>query len=147
MQFELITIFPGFFAGPLDYGVVSRAIRKGVVSANTHDLRAFTHDRHRTVDDRPFGGGEGMVLKAQPIFECAESIGITPLAARDLTRESVILLAAGGKPFTQNIAHELSRPERITTICGRHEGVDERINHLLAKADLSEEDRAFLAGL
>jgi len=146
MRFELITIFPGFFAGPLDYGVVSRAIRKGVVSANTHDLRAFTHDRHRTVDDRPFGGGEGMVLKAQPIFECAESIGITQLAERDLTRESVILLAAGGKPFTQTIAHELSKLERITMICGRYEGVDERVNTLLCDRELSVGDYVLSGG-
>ena len=75
MRFDIVTIFPDFLAGPLDYGVLSRAIATGIVDVATHDLRTFTHDRHRTVDDRPFGGGEGMLLKPQPIFECVESLG------------------------------------------------------------------------
>ena len=75
MRFDILTIFPNFFTGPLDYGILSRALATGAVEVATHDLRSFTHDRHRTVDDRPFGGGEGMVLKAQPIFDCVESLG------------------------------------------------------------------------
>jgi len=75
MRFDILTIFPNFFTGPLDYGILSRALATGAVEVATHDLRNFTHDRHRTVDDRPFGGGEGMVLKAQPIFDCVESLG------------------------------------------------------------------------
>lgn len=146
MRFEIITIFPGFFEGPFQYGVVSRAIRNGVVAAQAHDLRAFTHDRHRTVDDRPFGGGEGMVLKPEPIFECADAIGVTPLPERDLARESVIVLSAGGKPFTQATAHELSKLERITMICGRYEGVDERVNSLLCDRELSIGDYVLSGG-
>ena len=78
MKFEIITIFPDFFRGPLDYGIVRRARESGLIEIGIHDLRAFAHDRHRTVDDRPFGGGEGMVLKPEPIFECLESLGVAP---------------------------------------------------------------------
>jgi len=112
MRFDILTIFPNFFTGPLDHGILSRAISSDIVQVATHDLRAFTHDRHRTVDDRPFGGGEGMVLKAQPIFDCVESLSTsgTAIAAkseRDLARQSVILLSAQGKRFTQATAHRL----------------------------------------
>src|SRR5580704_12453666 len=99
MRFDILTIFPNFFSGPLDHGILSRAIATGAVEVAIHDLRAFTHDRHRTVDDRPFGGGEGMVLKAPPIFECVESLGaegetgIAAKADRDLAKQSVILLS------------------------------------------------------
>src|SRR5580704_120880 len=98
MKFEIITIFPDFFRGPLDYGIVRRAREAGLVEIGIHDLRDFTHDRHRTVDDRPFGGGEGMVLKPEPIFECLESLKI---AARDErmkedAREAVVLLSPQG---------------------------------------------------
>ena len=81
MKFEILTIFPEFFRGPLEHGIVRRAREAGLIELSLHDLRAFTHDRHRTVDDRPFGGGEGMVLKPEPIFECAESLKVAP---RDL---------------------------------------------------------------
>ncbi len=84
MKFEIITIFPDFFRGPLDYGIVRRAREAGLIEIAIHDLRAFTHDRHRTVDDRPFGGGEGMVLKPEPIFECLESLGVRPREKRQL---------------------------------------------------------------
>ena len=82
MKFEILTIFPDFFRGPLDYGIVRRARETGLIEILIHDLRAFTHDRHRTVDDRPFGGGEGMVLKPEPIFECLESLGVAPREER-----------------------------------------------------------------
>src|SRR5579875_952090 len=101
MRFDIITLFPDFFRGPFDYGILHRALRDGKLAAQTHDLRQFTHDRHRTVDDRPFGGGEGMVLKPEPIFECVESLGVAPKPTRDLTRESVVLLSASGRRFTQ----------------------------------------------
>src|SRR5580693_10165314 len=104
MRFDILTIFPNFFSGPLDHGILSRAIATGAVEVATHDLRGFTHDRHRTVDDRPFGGGEGMVLKAQPIFECVESLGVAAKMERDRSRQSVILLSAQGKRFTQATA-------------------------------------------
>jgi tRNA (guanine37-N1)-methyltransferase len=113
MRFDILTIFPNFFAGPLDHGILSRAIATGAVEVAAHDLRAFTQDRHRTVDDRPFGGGEGMVLKAQPIFECVESLGVAAKVGRDTSRETVILLSAQGKRFTQAVAHRLAGLERV----------------------------------
>ena len=151
MRFDILTIFPGFFSGPLDHGILSRAITTGAVEVATHDLRSFTHDRHRTVDDRPFGGGEGMVLKAQPIFECVESLGAsgTPIAEkskRDLSRQSVILLSAQGKPFTQATARRLATLERVVLICGRYEGVDERVSDLLADEELSIGDYVLSGG-
>jgi tRNA (guanine37-N1)-methyltransferase len=151
MRFDIVTIFPNFFAGPLDHGILSRAIATGAVAVATHDLRAFTHDRHRTVDDRPFGGGEGMVLKAQPIFACVESLGASgpAIAAkpdRDLSRQSVILLSAKGRRFTQATAHRLAALDRVVLICGRYEGVDERVNHLLADQELSIGDYVLSGG-
>jgi tRNA (guanine37-N1)-methyltransferase len=147
MRFDILTIFPNFFAGPFDHGILSRAIATGAVEVATHDLRAFTHDRHRTVDDRPFGGGEGMVLKAQPIFECVESLGgIAPRVERDLTRQSVILLSAQGKRFTQATAHHLAGLERVVLICARYEGVDERVCELLADDELCIGDYVLSGG-
>ena len=152
MRFDILTIFPKFFSGPLDHGILSRAIATGAVEVAMHDLRDFTHDRHRTVDDRPFGGGEGMVLKAQPIFECVESlggpagVGIAAKADRDLARQSVILLSAQGKRFTQATAHRLATLERVVLICGRYEGVDERVCELLADEELSIGDYVLSGG-
>jgi tRNA (guanine37-N1)-methyltransferase len=151
MRFDIVTIFPNFFAGPLDHGILSRAIATGAATVATHDLRTFTRDRHRTVDDRPFGGGEGMVLKAQPIFDCVESLGASgPAIAvkpdRDLSRQSVILLSAQGKRFTQATAHRLATLDRVVLICGRYEGVDERVNHLLADEELSIGDYVLSGG-
>ena len=146
MRFDIITIFPGFFSGPLDYGILRRAIAAGQVVVTPHDLRGFTHDRHRTVDDRPFGGGEGMVLKAEPIFDAVNSLGITPKEERDPGRETVILLSAQGKPFTQAVAERLSKVERVVFICGRYEGVDERVNELLCDQELSIGDYVLSGG-
>lgn len=146
MRFDILTIFPEFFTSPFTHGVLSRAIDENLVKIDVHDLRAFAHDRHKTVDDRPFGGGEGMVLKPQPIFECAESIGVTEKSARDTKRETVILLSAQGRPFTQSIARELAATERVIFICGRYEGVDERVNHLLCDRELSIGDYVLSGG-
>ncbi|HEY4381066.1 MAG TPA: tRNA (guanosine(37)-N1)-methyltransferase TrmD [Acidobacteriaceae bacterium] len=147
MRFDILTIFPNFFSGPLDHGILSRAIATGAVEVAAHDLRAFTQDRHRTVDDRPFGGGEGMVLKAQPILECVESLGgIAPKSERDLSRQSVILLSAQGKRFTQATAHRLATLEQVVLICGRYEGVDERVSELLADEELSIGDYVLSGG-
>jgi tRNA (guanine37-N1)-methyltransferase len=147
MRFDILTIFPNFFAGPLDHGILSRAIATGTVGVAMHDLRDFTHDRHRTVDDRPFGGGEGMVLKAQPIFECVESlVGIAAKVDRDPSRQSVVLLSAQGKRFTQATAHRLATLERVVLICGRYEGVDERVCDLLADEELSIGDYVLSGG-
>ena len=119
MKFHLLTIFPDFFDGPFRQGVVARAAQSGALDIHIHDLRTWTHDVHRTVDDRPFGGGEGMLLKPQPIFEAVESIWPERTPHR-----RVILLSAQGRKFTQQIARELSANEEILLICGRYEGVD-----------------------
>ena len=146
MRFDIITIFPDFFEGPFDFGVLKRAHTAGLVEIATHDLRSFTHDRHRTVDDRPFGGGEGMVLKAQPIYEAMQSLSISPKAGRDRGKETVILLSAQGQPFTQSLALELSTTERVVILCGRYEGVDERVNELLCDREISIGDYVLSGG-
>src|SRR5271154_5215367 len=146
MRFDIVTIFPDFFAGPFDYGVLKRARNSGLVEIATHDLRSFTHDRHRTVDDRPFGGGEGMVLKAQPIYDAITSLNISSKAERERRRETVILLSAQGQPFTQALAQELAMTERVVIVCGRYEGVDERVNQLLCDREISIGDYVLSGG-
>src|SRR5437660_5076994 len=146
---DILTIFPDFFRGPLDYGIVRRARETGLVEINTHDLRAFTKDRHRTVDDRPFGGGEGMVLKPEPIFECLESFGDVESRKVRLSpgaKQSVILLSAQGRRLYQTLAAELSALDRIVLICGRYEGVDERISEHLADREVSIGDYVLSGG-
>ncbi len=194
MRFEIVTIFPGFFQGFLENGILRRALTEGLVEIGIHDLRAFTHDRHRTVDDRPFGGGEGMVLKPQPIAEALEAIGITPKAQRSVEgtgfgvegrgldgkdtgfdekgtgfspynepsntdgalapegnpisthRTRVVLLSAQGRPFTQAMARELAALDRVVLLCGRYEGVDERINERYCDLELSIGDYVLSGG-
>jgi tRNA (guanine37-N1)-methyltransferase len=146
VRFDILTIFPDFFASPLAHGVLKRAIATHLVEVLTHDLRAFTHDRHRTVDDRPFGGGEGMVLKPGPIYDCFQTLDIAPKPQRNPARETVILLSAQGRPFTQTIAHELTACDRVVLLCGRYEGIDERINTLLCDRELSIGDYVLSGG-
>ena len=146
MKIDIVTIFPDFFRGPLDYGIIRRAQETGLVTIEVHDLRAFAHDRHKTVDDRPFGGGEGMVLKPEPIFECIEAMNVASREGRDVARESVILLSAQGQQFNQSIAGELAGLERIVLICGRYEGVDERVGQYLADRELSIGDYVLSGG-
>lgn len=146
MRFDIITIFPGFFDSPLDYGILKRARTAGLVEVATHDLRNFTHDRHRTVDDRPFGGGEGMVLKPEPIYDAITSLGILSKAERQQEKETVILLSAQGRPFTQTVAQELVLTERVVIICGRYEGVDERVNEMLCDREISIGDYVLSGG-
>ena len=148
MRFEIVTIFPDFFRGPLDYGIVRRARNAGLIEIEVHDLRVFTADRHRTVDDRPFGGGEGMLLKPEPLFDCVESLGVAPRERRlsGEARESVVLLSAAGKLFTQAMAHELAALERVVFVCGRYEGVDERVADHLADRELSVGDFVMRGG-
>jgi tRNA (guanine37-N1)-methyltransferase len=148
MRFDILTIFPGFFAGIFEHGVLRRARAEGLVQIEIHDLRAFTHDRHRTVDDRPFGGGEGMVLKPEPLAEALAALGVAPKSQRDSAQSSarVILLSAQGRPFTQAAARELAALERIVLICGRYEGVDERINDLYCDQELSIGDYVLSGG-
>src|SRR5712664_778811 len=143
---DILTIFPDFFRGPLDYGIVRRARETGLVEIQVHDLRQFTHDKHRTVDDRPFGGGEGMVLKPEPLFECLESLHLAPREQRAAEKQSVILLSAQGQRFTQKIATELAALDRIVLICGRYEGVDERVADFLADRELSIGDYVLSGG-
>jgi tRNA (guanine37-N1)-methyltransferase len=148
MLFDIVTIFPGFFRGPLDYGIIRRAREAGLARIEVHDLRAFAHDRHRTVDDRPFGGGEGMVLKPEPIFECMEAVNVAPHDARKtgVARQSVVLLSAQGKRFDQGEAERLAALDRIVLICGRYEGVDERVSRYLADRELSIGDYVLSGG-
>jgi tRNA (guanine37-N1)-methyltransferase len=150
MKFEIITIFPDFFRGPLEYGIVRRARESGLVEINIHDLRSFTKDKHRTVDDRPFGGGEGMVLKPEPIFDCVEFLRVTPREQRirehasetraTQSKESVVLLSPQGELFNQRIAAQMSELDRVFLICGRYEGVDERVSEFLADREISVGD-------
>jgi tRNA (guanine37-N1)-methyltransferase len=148
MLVDLVTIFPDFFRGPLDYGILRRARETGLVKVIVRDLREFTRDKHRTVDDRPFGGGEGMVLKPEPIFECIEKLNVAPreerLAGR--AKESVILLSAQGRRLDQALAQELAGLERIVLICGRYEGVDERVSEHLADREISIGDYVLSGG-
>jgi tRNA (guanine37-N1)-methyltransferase len=207
MKFEIVTIFPGFFSSIFENGILRRALAEGLVEVGIHDLRTFTHDRHRTVDDRPFGGGEGMVLKPEPLAEALASLGIEPKADRKVgeavteqvetesaipeghtsgaeaqvdfgglmpginpwptarrsfsaasealayqprptapARTRVILLSAQGRPFTQAVARELVTLDRVVLLCGRYEGVDERINQLYCDMELSIGDYVLSGG-
>ncbi|UWZ86872.1 tRNA (guanosine(37)-N1)-methyltransferase TrmD [Occallatibacter riparius] len=160
MRFDLVTIFPGFFAGFFEHGIVRRAQADGLVEIGVHDLRSFTHDRHRTVDDRPFGGGEGMVLKPEPLARAMEAMGIAPRQQRVLRSAQddkaegepisggtrVILTSAQGCRFDQSVARELAQLDRVVLICGRYEGVDERINELYCDMELSIGDYVLSGG-
>ncbi len=151
MRFDLITIFPEFFAGPLDHGIVRKAREAGLIEINVQDLRVFTKDKHRTVDDRPFGGGEGMVLKPEPLFEAVEylvhdSMG-DAVAKRELdSNTAIVLLSAAGKRFTQETARRYAQLDRILFICGRYEGVDERVAEYLATEEVSIGDFVLSGG-
>ena len=146
MQFDIITIFPGFFAGIFEHGIVKRAIHGGLLKVAIHDLREFTHDRHRTVDDRPFGGGEGMVLKPEPIAEAVEHLHLARRPERAAQGETVILLSAQGRRFSQSVARELAQSRRVVLLCGRYEGVDERVSELIADQELSIGDYVLSGG-
>ena len=156
MRFEIVTIFPGFFEGIFENGILRRALAEGLVTVGVHDLRTFTHDRHRTVDDRPFGGGEGMVLKAEPLAEALASLGIKPKTERESEDDAaagtrVILLSAQGRRFMQAMARELAglggvKLDRVVLICGRYEGVDERVSELYCDMELSIGDYVLSGG-
>ena len=148
MKADIVTIFPDFFRGPLDHGITRRACEMGLAEIEVHDLRQFTRDRHRTVDDRPFGGGEGMVLKPEPIFECLERMQLAPREQRlsGTAKESVIVLSPQGEPFAQRVASDLAALYRVVLICGRYEGVDERVNEFLADREISIGDYVLSGG-
>jgi tRNA (guanine37-N1)-methyltransferase len=178
MRFDIVTIFPGFFESVFAHGIVRRAIKDGLVTVEAHDLREHAHDRHRTVDDRPFGGGEGMVLKPEPLAEALRALGVraktergsgesaddegsaekqnagpsTSVAAATFAQDDtlkktrVILLSAQGRLFTQAVARELAAVERVVLVCGRYEGVDERVNELYCDMELSIGDYVLSGG-
>jgi len=130
--FHVLTIFPEFFEGPFRHGVVQRATDAGLVEIRIHNLRDWTFDRHKSVDDRPFGGGEGMVLKPEPVFQAVESIW-----PERRPEQKVVLLSAQGRLFDQGVANRLSRESGLLLICGRYEGVDERVAAHLADEEIS----------
>ena len=146
LQIDVVTLFPGLFEGILRHGVVARAFQNGTAQLRTLDLRAFATDRHRTVDDRPFGGGEGMVLKPEPMAAALQSLAVQPKPVRDTTRNRVVLLSAQGKPFTQAKARQYATLERLVLVCGRYEGVDERINEMFCDEELCIGDYVLSGG-
>lgn len=139
MRIDIVTIFPGMFRGPFDESIVRRAIERGVVQIGVHDLRNWATDRHRTVDDYPFGGGPGMVMKVEPIVAAVEA-----LRAGEQAR--VILLSPAGRRFTQPLAEELAREEQLLLICGHYEGVDERVREHVATDEISIGDFVLTGG-
>jgi tRNA (guanine37-N1)-methyltransferase len=162
MRFDIVTIFPEIFARILEHGILRRAQAAGLVTVIAHDLRVFTHDNHRTVDDRPFGGGEGMVLKPEPIAEALQFLCVAPKSASGgeklncdanaefeavpRARTRVVLLSAQGERFTQVVAREWSELDRVVLICGRYEGVDERVNLLYCDQEISIGDYVLSGG-
>jgi len=141
VTFHILTIFPDFFEGPFRHGVIARAAEAGLIEIRIHDLRNWTRDRHRTVDDRPFGGGEGKLLKAAPIFEAVESVW----PERE-SEQRVVLLSAQGRLFNQEAARRLLGYRELLLICGRYEGVDERVAEKLADEELSIGDLVLSGG-
>ena len=138
MKIDVLTLFPAMFTGPLDESIIKRARDAGLLDLKIHQLRDYTHDKHKTVDDRPFGGGPGMLLKPEPIFEAVEAI------AREKTR--VILMTPSGRPFTQAIARELAQEKDLLLVTGHYEGFDERIRERLAHDELSIGDYVLTNG-
>jgi len=138
MKIDVLTLFPAMFAGPLDESIVRRAREAGLLDLKIHNLRDWTHDRHKTVDDRPFGGGPGMLLKVEPLFEAIESL------QREKTR--VILLSPSGRKFDQSIARELTQQDDLLLVCGSYEGFDERVREALADDELSIGDYVLTNG-
>jgi tRNA (guanine37-N1)-methyltransferase len=148
MRFDLLTIFPEFFTGPFDFGIIRRARQEGLIEIAIHDLRSFTADKHHVVDDRPFGGGDGMLLKPEPIFRAVESL----LAEKDRIEAksggtAVVLLSPQGRLFDQRKAEAFAREcSRVILICGRYEGVDERVAEHLVTDEISIGDYVLTGG-
>ena len=138
MKLDVLTLFPAMFAGPLDESIIQRARESGLLDLKIHNLRDYAHDRHRTVDDRPFGGGPGMLLKPEPIFEAVENL------ASGSTR--IILLSPAGRSFTQAIAQQMARAPQLLLISGHYEGFDERVREYLANDELSIGDYVLTNG-
>ena len=142
MDFDIISIFPDFFVGPLSHGMVFQAQKRGLIDIRIHDLRDFTTDRHKTVDDRPFGGGAGMVLKPEPLFRVIRKIR----AEKTVLSRKIILLTPQGKRFEQRMASQFSRLDQVVLICGRYEGVDERVTERLVDEEISIGDYVLSGG-
>jgi tRNA (guanine37-N1)-methyltransferase len=138
MRIDIVSIFPDMFTSPFSYGLVKRAREAGVVGISVHNLRDFAHDKHRTVDDYPFGGGPGMVMKPEPVFEAVESLRRPGSCA--------VLLSPQGRLFTQEVAREMAGREHLILLCGRYEGVDERVAQHLADEELSVGDYILSGG-
>ncbi|HKX29114.1 MAG TPA: tRNA (guanosine(37)-N1)-methyltransferase TrmD [Blastocatellia bacterium] len=146
MRFDLLTIFPEFFAGPFDFGILRRARQQGLIEIVVHDLRSFTFDKHHIVDDRPFGGGDGMVLKPEPIFRAVESLK-EDRPGEEPPRTAVVLLTPQGRLFSQPQAAAFARDySRMILICGRYEGVDERVVEHLVTDEISIGDFVLTGG-
>jgi tRNA (guanine37-N1)-methyltransferase len=146
MRVDIITIFPDFFRGAFDYGIMRRAQVAGLVDVKAHDLRAWTHDKHKQVDDRPFGGGDGMVLKPEPIFAAVEELTGKSGHAHYAEGTRVVLLSPQGRVLTQSLANELAQSAHIVLICGRYEGVDERVAESLVTDEISIGDYVLSGG-
>ncbi|HMV48627.1 MAG TPA: tRNA (guanosine(37)-N1)-methyltransferase TrmD [Blastocatellia bacterium] len=147
MRFDLLTIFPEFFAGPFDFGIIRRARQQGLIEVNIHNLRSFTSDKHHVVDDRPFGGGDGMVLKPEPIFQAVESLLAGEQQEADGRRVAIVLMSPQGIPFCQAEAERFAREcSRMILLCGRYEGVDERVVEHLVTDEISIGDYVLTGG-
>ncbi len=146
LRVDIVTIFPDYFREAFDYGIVRRARAAALVNIQAHDLRAWTTDKHHVVDDRPFGGGDGMVLKPEPIFAAVESLTGANRRESVSTRKRVVLLSPQGRSFTQAIAAEFALSEQLVMICGRYEGVDERVAEALVTDEISIGDYVLSGG-
>src|ERR1041385_5224310 len=146
LRFDIITIFPEFFRGVFEFGIPRRARGAGLVEVAAHDLRAWTHDRHKVVDDRPFGGGDGMVLKPEPIFGAVQSLIGARRRVDVPSGKRVILLSPQGRQFTQSMASTFAEGEHLVLICGRYEGVDERVADALVPDEVSIGDYVVSGG-
>jgi tRNA (guanine37-N1)-methyltransferase len=140
MKFEILTLFPDMFAGPFDESIIRRAVERGLIDIRLHNIRDYAVDKHRTVDDAPYGGGAGMVMKPEPIAACIEKVAIERSAAR------VIMTSPQGKPFNQSLAERLAREEELVIICGRYEGIDERVRELFVDEEISLGDFVLTGG-
>ena len=138
MEFDILTLFPGIFTGPLDESILKRARENGLVQVRVHNLRDFTHDKHRVVDDRPYGGGPGMLMKPEPIFEAVEKL--------QRPESSVVLMTPQGRPFTQSLAGQFASQPHLIIICGHYEGVDERVRAALVDEEISIGDYVLTNG-
>jgi tRNA (guanine37-N1)-methyltransferase len=146
LRVDIITIFPDYFREAFDYGIIRRARAAGLVNIQAHDLRAWTVDKHHVVDDRPFGGGDGMVLKPEPIFAAVESLAGARRRDGITAGKRVVLLSPQGRPFTQSLAAEFADGEQLVLICGRYEGVDERVAEALVTDEISIGDYVLSGG-